>query len=149
MPTKLLSVEADILKHVDVIKETQHIRTVKTEARIVTVSDIKKASRVYIEVELTAYTSDIESCGKTDGVTASGRIASRGTVAAPKIIKLGTSVFINGSPCRAEDRGGAIIVKPDGKYIFDVWMPTRKQAKEFGRVKAKMYKENGKYFIEY
>lgn len=103
----------------------------------------------YISVELTGYCNCYKCTQSGKGITASGVRASRGTIAVPTSIKLGSQVFINGKEHRAEDTGGAIIVKNNGTYVFDVWFPTHQQALDFGRVKAKMHVEDGKYYIEY
>lgn len=102
------------------------------------------------KVELTGYCSDYE-CNKPydNGITASGVYASKGTVAVPKNIPLGSKIYINGVEHRAEDRGGAIIVRDDGTYIVDVWFPSHQKALDFGRVKATMYKKGDEYYINY
>ena len=121
---------------------------IPNEEIIEPIVDIPKVERKYTSVELTAYCS-CKYCSSGTGVTASGVQASQGTIATPKVIPMGTSIIINGEPYRAEDRGGSIIVNGNGTYIFDVWFPSHKQALDFGRVKARMYIEDGKYFIEY
>ena len=125
---------------VEVVEEVPKVEPVKPEPKV---------ERVYYDVELTGYDSCTYCTGSTKGITASGKKASQGTIATPRNIPLGTLISINGEPYRAEDRGGAIVVRSDGVYVFDVWFPTHKQALNFGRVHAKMYEENGIYYIEY
>ena len=56
-----------------------------------------------------AYCSCAKCCGKTNGITASGRKAKAGrTIAAPRGFKFGTKLSINGKTYIVEDRGGAI-----------------------------------------
>ena len=59
---------------------------------------------------ITGYDICEKCCGKTDGITASGAVATVGrTVAAPKDIPFGTTLYIEGIGERVvEDRGGAI-----------------------------------------
>lgn len=121
-------------------------RTVTTKPSTMKVS---KPTIEYVDVELTAYDNCYACTQSGKGITASGVRASRGTVATPKNIKFGTSVYINGVLHRSEDRGGAIVVKSNGAYVIDVWMPTHAQTVKFGRKHGKMYKENGNYYIKY
>jgi 3D (Asp-Asp-Asp) domain-containing protein len=67
---------------------------------------------------------------KKVGVTASGIVASAGTVAAdPKVFKFGTRLEIPGYGIgRVEDVGGAI----KGRHI-DLWFPSHKEALKWGR----------------
>ncbi len=59
---------------------------------------------------ITGYDICEKCCGKTDGITASGTVATVGrTIAAPKDIPFGTMLYIDGIGERVvEDRGGAI-----------------------------------------
>lgn len=59
--------------------------------------------------KITAYCSCAKCCGKTNGITASGKKAKAGrTIAAPRGFKFGTKLSINGKTYIVEDRGGAI-----------------------------------------
>lgn len=62
------------------------------------------------EYRITGYDVCVECCGKTDGITASGTVATVGrTVAAPEEIPFGTRLYIEGIGDRiVEDRGGSI-----------------------------------------
>jgi 3D (Asp-Asp-Asp) domain-containing protein len=77
-----------------------------------------------------AYTAAADECGKSDGITASGKmVQANHTLACPKPYKLGTKVAIEGmGTFVCEDRGGAI-----KDNHFDIYMPTKKQAFAFGR----------------
>lgn len=59
--------------------------------------------------KVTAYCSCAKCCGKTNGITASGKKATANhTVAAPSTFAFGTQLLINGKTYTVEDRGGAI-----------------------------------------
>lgn len=143
-----LEIPKEVIPKEEIVKEDIIKEEIPKEEIIEPIVDIPKVERKYISVELTGYCS-CKYCSSGTGVTASGVQASQGTIATPKVIPMGTSIIINGEPYRAEDRGGSIIVNGKGTYIFDVWFPSHKQALDFGRVKARMYIEDGKYFIEY
>jgi 3D (Asp-Asp-Asp) domain-containing protein len=87
----------------------------------------------------TAYDPSPASCGKyASGRTAIGLKATKGVIAVdPKVIPLGTRVFVEGyGPAIAGDVGGAI----KGNKI-DVCFPTRREALQWGRrtVKVTIY----------
>jgi len=98
---------------------------------------IEEGSRVnqVFYATLTAYTAGYESTGKTPGhpeygITASGaKVKENYTIAVdPKVIPLGTLVYIDGIGIRkAEDVGSAI----KGNKI-DVYIPDLEEALEFG-----------------
>lgn len=88
----------------------------------------------YREVKaiITFYTAAADECGKSNGITASGKKVSRGMVAGPRHLAFGTKVEIDGEIYTVEDRGGAIKVK-NGVYYFDVYVPTKAEAFKRGR----------------
>ena len=96
--------------------------------------DMKRVAKV-LKSKLTAYTAGPESTGKTPshpqyGITFSGKKATEGRTIAvdPKVIPLGTTVYIEGIGYRtAEDTGSAI----KGNRI-DVFMNDVKEALKFG-----------------
>jgi 3D (Asp-Asp-Asp) domain-containing protein len=81
-------------------------------------------------VDATAYCSCVKCCGKSDGITASGKKAKANhTIAVDKrIIPLGTVVLINGKQYVAEDTGSAI----KGNRI-DIYFDSHEQALKWGR----------------
>ncbi|WP_315073053.1 SH3 domain-containing protein [uncultured Clostridium sp.] len=99
-----------------------------------------------IKVELTAY-CNCAICSEAWGSETAMQTHTRvGVVAAPKEIPLGSAVFIpelenykKDGMFKVEDRGGAVVVKNDGTYIIDVWLPNHEQVKEFGRKKALVF----------
>jgi 3D (Asp-Asp-Asp) domain-containing protein len=67
-------------------------------------------------------------CGKTNGITASGRQAQADhTIAAPGLYPFGTQIVINGTTYTVEDRGGAI----QGNRL-DIYMNTHSEALRWG-----------------
>ena len=97
---------------------------------------------------ISAYCACEKCCGKTDGITASGELATEWcTIAAGRKYELGTVIYIpdladmpNGGWFIVQDRGGAI---SDEK--LDVYMSTHQKALEFGRQYLECYiyeKEN-------
>lgn len=81
-------------------------------------------------VNASAYTAAADECGKSDGITASGKkVQANHTLACPKSYKMGTKIEIDGMGTYVcEDRGGAI----KGNH-FDIYMPTKAEAFSFGR----------------
>jgi 3D (Asp-Asp-Asp) domain-containing protein len=81
-------------------------------------------------INASAYTAAADECGKSDGITASGKmVQANHTLACPKMYKMGTKIEIEGMGTYVcEDRGGAI----KGNH-FDIYMPTKKEAFSFGR----------------
>lgn len=80
--------------------------------------------------KLTAYCPCPKCCGEwADGITYTGTEATAGRTVAvdPKVIPLGSTVYINGSAYVAEDIGGAI----KGNRI-DVYFPDHNTALQFG-----------------
>lgn len=78
------------------------------------------------KVKLTFYTDNYEDCGKTDGISASGRNLNDGGnyIAAPQDIPFGTQIYIEelGQTFEVQDRGGAIIYE-NGVMKLDVFIP--------------------------
>lgn len=79
---------------------------------------------------VSAYTAAADECGKSDGITASGKkVTPKRTLACPKNYAFGTKVYIEGmGEYTCEDRGGAI----KGNK-FDIYVVTKKEAFAFGR----------------
>jgi 3D (Asp-Asp-Asp) domain-containing protein len=81
-------------------------------------------------INASAYTAAADECGKSDGITASGKLVKENhTIACPPQYKLGTKIEIEGRGVyTCEDRGGAI----KGNHI-DIYVKTKAQAFSFGR----------------
>lgn len=78
--------------------------------------------------KVTAYCSCSKCCGKSNGITSSGKKATAGrTIAAPSSFAFGTKVIINGKEYVVEDRGGAI----NGNHI-DIYMNSHSAAISWG-----------------
>jgi 3D (Asp-Asp-Asp) domain-containing protein len=81
-------------------------------------------------INASAYTAAADECGKSDGITASGRMVQENhTLACPREYAFGTQIHIEGmGTFICEDRGGAI----KGNK-FDIYMETKSEAFAFGR----------------
>lgn len=89
---------------------------------------------------LTGYCPCVICCGKTNGITASGRKAvANHTIAADKRFAFGTQMIINGQVYTVDDRGGAIV----GNHI-DIYFNTHAEALQFGRQQGDVYLYTGK-----
>jgi len=79
---------------------------------------------------ISAYTAAADECGKSDGITASGKMVKEyHTIACPPKFKFGTKIKIKGyGTFVCEDRGGAI-----KSNKLDIYMKTKQQAFRFGR----------------
>lgn len=78
--------------------------------------------------KITAYCSCAKCCGKSNGITSSGRKAQANhTIAAPANFAIGTQLRINGTVYTVEDRGGAI----KGNRI-DIYVNSHSEALAWG-----------------
>ncbi|MCS7459546.1 3D domain-containing protein [Paenibacillus doosanensis] len=113
----------------------QQLRIPDSEATLPLPDGQQKVIKQVLSSTLTAYTAGIESTGKTPsstgyGITYSGSKAEEGRTIAvdPKVIPIGSTVFIDGVGIRtAEDTGSAV----RGARI-DVFMDDVTQARQFG-----------------
>jgi len=86
-----------------------------------------------VNMLVTGYDNSYQSTGKNPGdpgygITASGKKAAAGTIAAPKNYPFGTEMFVPGYGCgNVQDRGGAI----KGSHI-DLWFSSTQQALNWG-----------------
>src|SRR4030043_707902 len=92
--------------------------------------DYSKLPKGDFTINASAYTAAADECGKSDGITASGKKVAEGrTLACPPGYNFGTKIEIDGMGTYVcEDRGGAI----KGNH-FDIYMETKSQAFAFGR----------------
>ena len=88
----------------------------------------------------TGYCACAKCCGKTNGVTASGKIATANhTIAADTgVLPFGTHVVINGQVYTVEDRGGAI----RGNRI-DIFFASHQEALIYGKRYVNVYRYVG------
>jgi 3D (Asp-Asp-Asp) domain-containing protein len=79
--------------------------------------------------KVTAYCPCMKCCGKADGITATGTVATAGRTIAvdPTVIPYGSQVILNGTTYVAEDCGGAI----KGNKI-DMFFDTHEEALQWG-----------------
>ena len=97
-----------------------------------TVSRIPKAKALAVgskvRVLATAYSSTADQTDMNPWITASGTRVHPGTLAA-NFLPFGSHVIINGQKYTVEDRLNA---RYNGKYIVDLWFPSRAEALQFG-----------------
>lgn len=88
------------------------------------------------EFKLTGYCACEYCCGKTDGITATGTVATAGRTIAvdPSIIPYGSVVKINNKEYVAEDCGGAI-----KNNKVDIFFDTHQEALEWGVKYAEVF----------
>lgn len=81
-------------------------------------------------INASAYTASADECGKSDGITASGKkVKENETIACPREFPFGTRLHIDGfGTYVCQDRGGAI----KGNRV-DIYMKTKAEAFAFGR----------------
>jgi len=88
-----------------------------------------------LEVEVTHYCACAKCCGSnSDGITASGKKASRGMVAMSSYYPFGTQIMINGTMYTVEDRGGSGI--ENDIHRVDIFVPDHNEALRLGRYKT-------------
>ena len=88
-----------------------------------------------LEVEVTHYCACAKCCGSnSDGITASGKRASRGMVAMSSHYPFGTQIMINGTMYTVEDRGGSGI--ENNIHRVDIFVPDHNEALRLGRYKT-------------
>jgi 3D (Asp-Asp-Asp) domain-containing protein len=93
-----------------------------------------KLARAEETWKITSYCSCFRCCGKTDGITASGKPARYGYLAC-NWLKFGTKVHIKGiGMFMVQDRGAKSLFGSKDNHIkhLDIYMPTHSQALKFG-----------------
>lgn len=92
------------------------------------------------EFKATAYCSCSKCCGKSDGITASGKQASKGTIAC-NWLPFGSKLSINGKLYTVQDRGAKSIFGSKKNHIkaLDIWFPTHQEALNYGRRQIKVW----------
>jgi len=108
-------------------KKLAYFERMRKNIKLIDYSKLPKGDFI---INASAYTAAADECGKSDGITASGRKVAQGrTLACPPGYVFGTKIEIDGMGTYVcEDRGGAI----KGNH-FDIYMETKKQAFAFGR----------------
>lgn len=88
-----------------------------------------------LEVDVTHYCACAKCCGSNaDGITASGKKATRGMVAMSSHYPFGTQIMINGTLYTVEDRGGSGI--ENDIHRVDIFVPDHNEALRLGRYKT-------------
>lgn len=106
----------------------QRIAAFFREVRLRTVGPVLPKPGARFKVTATAYSSTVGQTDLTPCITAAGTRVRHGIVAA-NFLPLGTQLRIGDEMYVVEDRMNS---RYNGKYIIDVWHPTRQQAKTFG-----------------
>ena len=87
--------------------------------------------------KLTYYCSCSKCCGKSDGITASGKKAQEGITVASNSLPLGTKISINGHIYTVQDRGGM------ASNVIDVFVSSHQKALNLGvKYNVPVYKVN-------
>lgn len=114
----------------DAVRSVRLPEVLETEPEPEEVAEIEPELQSLGTFKLTAYCPCPQCCGEwADGITYTMTEATAGRTVAvdPKVIPLGSTVYINGTPYVAEDIGGAI----KGNRI-DVYFPDHQTALQFG-----------------
>lgn len=121
--------------------------TVRIKPKVKVTTKQPSRKKVSYTVEATAYDVSIESCGKTDGITASGFDLTGHTWQTARCVAADWSVFPKGSKLYIEFEGapkynGIYYVRDKGGAIkgrrIDLFIETRQGCINFGRRKARV-----------
>lgn len=124
----------DIAKEVYEQSKQEMIKQDKVEEQKKKRMQIQNIPKTY-KIILTFYSVDAEQCGKTDGITASGKHIQEGMCAAPSSINFGKVISLsNGQSYVVEDRGSSKYIRwiDNNTFRIDVYVPSRKQAEKLG-----------------
>ena len=124
----LIRVDAVCKLQADTLLELQAHRE-RMEIMVEAVADPEPELISLGEFTLVHYCACASCCGKSDGITATGTVATAGRTIAvdPEVIPLGSVVIIDGHEYIAEDTGGAI----KGKKI-DMFCESHEEALQRG-----------------
>ena len=87
----------------------------------------KSSNSSYLgKYKLTYYCSCSKCCGKSDGITASGKKAQEGITVASNSLPLGTKISINGHIYTVQDRGGM------ASNVIDIFVSSHQKALNLG-----------------
>lgn len=89
----------------------------------------------YGQCKLTGYSACVACCGKSDGITASGTVATANRTVAINGIPFGTKVRIGNTIYTVEDRGGGL---GNGHHV-DIFFNTYNEALQFGLQYSDVY----------
>lgn len=98
----------------------------------------KSSNSSYLgKYKLTYYCSCSKCCGKSDGITASGKKAQEGITVASNSLPLGTKISINGHIYTVQDRGGM------ASNVIDIFVSSHQKALNLGvKYNIPIYKVN-------
>lgn len=126
LPVQSKTVESDSSV---VIESNDSVKTTKKKSKKKNKKKNKKKRKYLGTFKVTGYCSCSRCCGKSTGVTASGKVAKAGRTIAADTSKLpyGTKVVIDGHTYTVEDKGGAI----NGNRI-DIFFSSHDKALQWG-----------------
>lgn len=141
-PTLIVQEEIDSEVTQTKSNSKEEIKTIEYGEPVNLIEGIENITPIITTLNTSAYCSCEICCGKTDGKTASGKMATAWhTVAAGKDYPIGTIIYIpalvdkpNGGWFVVEDRGGAI-----SNEKLDVFFNTHEEAIQFGRKSLEAY----------
>ena len=84
---------------------------------------------------ITAYSSSVDETDSTPFIMANGQRVFYGAIACPRRYPFGTIVRGLGIDMVCADR---MNIRYTGDE-FDIWLPSKKEAQEFGKIKADLY----------
>lgn len=98
----------------------------------------KSSNSSYLgKYKLTYYCSCSKCCGKSDGITASGKKAQEGITVASNSLPLGTKISIDGHVYEVQDRGGM------ASNVIDIFVSSHQKALNLGvKYNVPVYKVN-------
>lgn len=98
----------------------------------------KSSNNSYLgKYKLTYYCSCSKCCGKSNGITASGKKAQEGITVASNSLPLGTKISINGHIYTVQDRGGM------ASNVIDIFVSSHQKALNLGvKYNVPVYKVN-------
>lgn len=142
---KLMKQEDDIIKAKELKRKKEAEEELLNKNKKVIPEDKIKTREIQVDnkINVTWEVSHYCSCSICSGnwgtQTAMGTTTTRGVVAVPKEIPLGSKIYIDGlGTFRAEDRGGNI-KKVGSVYRVDVYVNSHQEAMRLGRYKATGY----------
>ena len=127
-----LSTVAKDIETTEEVTVEYHNEPPKSMSKTVEVEQFKSLG----EFKLTGYCACEYCCGKTDGITATGTVATAGRTIAvdPTVIPYGSVVIINNKEYVAEDCGGAI-----KNNKIDIFFNSHQEALEWGVKYAEVF----------
>ncbi|MDF2656370.1 MAG: hypothetical protein K0R19_2844 [Bacillota bacterium] len=133
----ILANQAQLLtQQKDTLNQIMELRQELEPARMNPITQIPDAQPVSLGTfTVTHYCSCAICCGKSDGITATGTMATEGRTVAvdPEVIPLGSEILIDGQAYIAEDVGGAV----KGRKV-DIYVSSHQEAIQRGKIEREV-----------